>query len=136
MYPILYLIVPLIWSACCATAEVALNKVGFYSNEVQTMVPSVEPSGASDNEGSALIKYGEALQQLLDQKLQAKAQLKTEIDLKRAAGWSSADLRPLTRPHRALAVEIRAHQGELASLSPSLTRLSSSYDWISALRNY
>ena len=95
MYPILYLIVPLIWSACCATAEVALNKVGFYSNEVQTMVPSVEPSGASDNEGSALIKYGEALQQLLDQKLQAKAQLKTEIDLKRAAGWSSADLRLL-----------------------------------------
>ena len=106
----------------------ALNKVGFYSNDVQTMVPSVEPSGASDNEGSALIKYGEALQQLLDQKLQAKAQFRAEIDLKRAAGWAYADLRPLTRLHKAQAVEIRALESELATLAQL------NYRWISALR--
>ena len=135
MYPIAYFLVPLIWAACCATAEFALNKVGFSSTEVQTIVPSGEPSGP-DNEGGTLIKYGEALQQLLDQKVQNKAQLQTEIDIKRAAGWSSADLRLLTARQRMFEREIQVYQAELASFSPSLTRLSSSYGWISAHRNY
>ena len=98
-------------------------------------MPSGEPSGP-DNEGGTLIKYGEALQQLLDQKVQNKAQLQTEIDIKRAAGWSSADLRLLTARQRMFEREIQVYQAELASLSPSLTRLSSSYGWISAHRNY
>ena len=65
-----------------------------------------------------------------------QAQLQTEIDIKRAAGWSSADLRLLTARQRMFEREIQVYQAELASFSPSLTRLSSSYGWISAHRNY
>ena len=127
MYPILYLIVPLIWSACCATAEVALNKVGFYSNEVQTMGPSGEPSGP-DNEGGTLAQFREGLLQAIGQKRQAQSQLRAEIDLLQVEGWSYTDMRHLTMPHRALAREIRALKAELAPLE----RLSSDFRYLHA----